>query len=308
MCFTLVSVYVHTVDLVTLADMLNSQDDSHSLGIAISPMNHCHALRSKTRKTHGHALRSKKSKQVNSATVGGDRRRLLNNTVVIERGNDKRSSSSNNSSNMVDRQLAITSKGDKSEDSTDHNSKSKNTSSTNIGTHGTLRESSITNNTDDNNDDNTNDSDDDNNSGSDGGDHDTHSTGDFAMTVEHCLLTATHDLQSLYHQQKAISTYTFDTIKIMSTHLASQFTEIYVAVLEVVLKIARMPRSPERDHDLEGISLFRYILPGLLLSPDKSVSRPQRFRRLYSMQIGELVQSQYTLERLVVMKHSISEQ
>ena len=35
--------------------------------------------------------------------------------------------------------------------------------------------------------------------------------------------------------------------------------------------------------------MFRYILPGLLLSPDNSVSRAERFQRIHDMKIGKLV-------------------
>jgi hypothetical protein len=223
---------------------------------------------------HGHALRNKRSQQANT------------------HNNDKHIS---NRSITGDKLPAIVNKSDVGQEGTDTSDTNKDVNSSIIKGIGDKTDD----NTNDLEDDDVNNNDDgsgspvgaalNNDSDNETGDLETHSKGDFAMTVKHCLLDTTHELRTLHYHQKAISTLTFDTVKVMSSHLAAQFAEIYVAVLGVFLKVARRPQSIERDQDLEVISLFRYILPGLLLSPDNSVSRAERFQRIHDMKIGKLV-------------------
>ena len=114
-------------------------------------------------------------------------------------------------------------------------------------------------------------------------DNDSNSDDGIQWRVDHV------EIQALLNKQTEILTLTFDTVKTMSTIHAAQFTELYIYTLDIFLALAHSPDSPQRTNDLRAISLFRHILPSLLLSPDNVISRRERFRLVRSLDIGQLV-------------------
>jgi hypothetical protein len=96
-------------------------------------------------------------------------------------------------------------------------------------------------------------------------------------------------IMGLRQHRDLVCVSSFDTVKQMSSKHAEWCTEMLIRCMEVISTEMSHPPSEQREMVIEAWSLLKYLLPGLLFSPDPRYPREERFRLVLILDLEDIV-------------------